>query len=187
MILATSALLGIAFAASETGLAVLKRSRDDSVDADEQSLRTLWLTVVVSVSIGIAAAHLVPDAAMHAGDWLLWTGAMLFGGGLALRWYSIIYLGRYFTVNVAIHSGHEIIDTGPYSQVRHPSYAGALAAFAGIALCLGNWLSLAAIMLPVALAFRNRIVIEETALSSALGSPYVNYMRRTRRLIPFIY
>jgi protein-S-isoprenylcysteine O-methyltransferase len=111
----------------------------------------------------------------------------VFGLGLVLRWYSIIYLGRFFTVNVAIHSGHEIIDTGPYKHIRHPSYTGALLAFLGLALSLTNWASLALVMLPIVLAFSRRIAIEETALASALGSPYINYMRRTKRLAPFIY
>ena len=104
-----------------------------------------------------------------------------------LRWYSIYHLGRFFTVNVAIHSGHEIIDTGPYKRIRHPSYTGALLAFLGLALCLDNWVSLALIVLPTVLAFGHRISIEEHALANALGSPYTSYMRRTKRLVPWIY
>jgi protein-S-isoprenylcysteine O-methyltransferase len=90
-------------------------------------------------------------------------------------------------VNVAIHSGHEIIDTGPYKRIRHPSYTGALLAFLGLALTLTNWVSLAVVLIPILLAFSRRISIEENALASALGSPYINYMRRTKRLAPFIY
>jgi len=29
--------------------------------------------------------------------------------------------------------------------------------------------------------------VEEQALSDALGEEYVSYMRRTKRLVPFIY
>jgi protein-S-isoprenylcysteine O-methyltransferase len=90
-------------------------------------------------------------------------------------------------VNVAIHSRHEVVDTGPYRRVRHPSYAGALLAFLGLALCLGNWVSLAVVMIPVTWAFARRIAIEEHALANALGSPYTNYMRRTKRLAPYLY
>ena len=46
---------------------------------------------------------------------------------------------------------------------------------------------LALIVLPIVWAFSRRISTEETALASALGSPYTNYMRRTKRLVPFIY
>ena len=44
--------------------------------------------------------------------------------GVALRWYSVIYLGRFFTANVAILKDHQLVDTGPYRFVRHPSYTG---------------------------------------------------------------
>lgn len=181
------ALLGIAFGLSEVGLSILKRSRDDSVDADESSLKTLWASILVAVGLGIGAHVLAPEAAMPASAACFWLGTLLFGLGIALRWYAIVYLGRFFTVNVAIHSGHEIVDKGPYKHIRHPSYTGALVAFLGLALSLANWLALAAIVLPVTLAFRNRIVVEETALASALGSPYRNYMARTKRLVPFLY
>jgi protein-S-isoprenylcysteine O-methyltransferase len=181
------ALLGMAYGVSEAGLAVLKRSRDDSVDADSATLRVLWITVLLAVTAGILASIHLSAAAMPAARGVFWLGCALFGLGLVLRWYSIIYLGRFFTVNVAIHSGHEIIDTGPYKHIRHPSYTGALLAFLGLALSLTNWVSLALVMVPIVLAFARRISIEETALASALGSPYINYMRRTKRLAPFVY
>lgn len=181
------ALLGLVFGVSEIGLGFLKRSRDDSVDADRRTLRALWITIALAVTAGILAAYHVPQAALPGGPALLFTGCVLFALGLALRWYSIFYLGRFFTVNVAIHSGHEIIDTGPYRRIRHPSYSGAIAAFLGLGLTLANWLSLALILVPVLLAFSRRIRVEEAALASALGSPYTNYMKRTKRLLPSIY
>ena len=181
------ALLGLAFGISEAGLTLLKRSRDDSVDADDATLRTLWITILLAVTAGILASPRAPWAAMDRAYAVFWVGCALFGLGLALRWYSISYLGRFFTVNVAIHSGHEIIDTGPYTRIRHPSYSGALLAFLGLALTLTNWVSLVLVMAPIFWAFSRRISTEETALASALGSPYTNYMRRTKRLAPFIY
>ena len=182
-----SAILGIAYGLSEAGLGVLKRSRDDSVDADDSTLRILWLTIVVSVTVAIFAAARFPAAAIGKANLLLWVGCAVFALGIALRWYSIAYLGRFFTVNVAIHSSHEVIDTGPYSLVRHPSYTGALLAFLGLALCLDNWLSVLLVIVPIFWAFTLRMATEETALSSALGTPYTNYMRRTKRLAPLIY
>jgi protein-S-isoprenylcysteine O-methyltransferase len=179
-------LLGLAFGISEAGLAVLKRSRDDSVDADDATLHTLWITILLAVTAGILASTRLPWATM-GGAAVFWVGCAMFGLGLGLRWYSIVYLGRFFTVNIAIHSGHEIIDTGPYARIRHPSYSGALLAFLGLALTLTNWISLALIVVPIFWAFSRRISTEETALASALGSPYINYMRRTKRLAPFIY
>jgi protein-S-isoprenylcysteine O-methyltransferase len=180
------AILGLGYGLSEIGLGLLKRSRDDSVDADDSTLRTLWIAIVLAVTAGIVASLRLPAASIDART-SLWLGCALFALGLGLRWYSIVYLGRFFTVNVAIHSSHEVIDTGPYSRVRHPSYTGALLAFFGLALCMANWASLLIVMLPIFWAFARRMTLEETALSSALGTPYINYMRRTKRLAPFVY
>jgi protein-S-isoprenylcysteine O-methyltransferase len=187
MHLPISALLGLFYGLSEAGLGILKRSRNDSVDADRNSLRFLWITILLSVTTGILAADRLPGAAIGGGAPLFGVSCALFAAGLVLRWYSIFYLGRFFTVNVAIHSRHEIIDTGPYRHIRHPSYSGALLAFLGLALSLDNWASLALIMLPVLMAFRRRIRIEERALANGLGQPYTNYMQRTKRLIPGVY
>jgi protein-S-isoprenylcysteine O-methyltransferase len=80
-----------------------------------------------------------------------------------------------------------VIDSGPYRFVRHPSYTGALIAFVGFGLCLGNWLSLLLITLPISAAFLWRIRVEERALLEALGDNYRAYMERTKRLLPFVY
>src|SRR5262245_39651057 len=105
-------LLAVAFGLSEAGLTILKRSRDDSVDTDDSTLRVLWATILAAISVGIVMAQRYPAAAMgHLRAVTFWAGCALFGIGLALRWYAIVYLGRYFTMNVAIHSGHEVVDS----------------------------------------------------------------------------
>jgi protein-S-isoprenylcysteine O-methyltransferase len=180
-------LLGLFYDLSEADLGYLKRSRDDSVDADRNSLRFLWVVILISMTAGVLAAYELEAASIGGGLPLLCAGCAVFALGLALRWYSIWYLGRFFTVTVAIHSRHEVIGSGPYRLIRHPSYAGALLAFLGIALSLDNWASLALIVLPVTMAFRRRIRIEERALANALGQPYTSYMQRTKRLVPGVY
>jgi protein-S-isoprenylcysteine O-methyltransferase len=180
------ALLGMAFGISEAGLGILKRSRDDAVDADQSTVALLWVTIAIALTAAVMAIARVPAAAINSTT-VFWAGCVLFGMGLTLRWYSIVYLGRFFTVTVSIHSRHEVIDSGPFKLIRHPTYAGALLAFFGLALSLGNWLSVLLVMLPISWAFGRRMDIEETALASALGTPYTSYMRRTRRLVPYIY
>ena len=62
-----------------------------------------------------------------------------------------------------------------------------LLAFVGFALSLGNWAALLVILLPIGAAFICRMNVEEEALSRALGPRYAEYMKRTKRLVPFIY
>ena len=114
-------------------------------------------------------------------------GVALFVAGLLLRWWAIITLGRFFTVDVTIEKDHELVERGPFRMVRHPSYTGVLLAFVGLALTLDNWAALLVILLPIGVAFIHRMNVEEKALSGALGSQYTNYMRRTKRLVPFVY
>ncbi len=179
--------LGMAYGLSELGLSIFKRSQDRGRAADEGSLRMLWIVILCSLTAGIATAHLFPGAHIGLADRLYAAGVTFFVGGLILRWYSIFYLGRFFTVDVAIAPDHQLIDSGPYRFIRHPSYAGALMAFLGFAICIGNWVSMLAIMVPITWAFLRRIGIEEPALRAGLGEAYITYSARTKRLIPFVF
>jgi protein-S-isoprenylcysteine O-methyltransferase len=187
MKLPSAELLGLCFGLSEVALSVFKRSGTKSAGTDRSSLRVLWLVILLSVTAAIFAAVKLPQA---RSDWLARgyaLGVALFAAGLVLRWYAIAYLGRFFTVDVAIAADHRVVDSGPYRTLRHPSYTGVLLAFFGFGICLGNWISLAAVTLPIAWAFIRRIEVEEAALNHALGGSYAAYSRRTKRLVPWLY
>ena len=179
--------LGLAYGLSEFALSLWKRSREGDHRADRSSLRLLWGVILASIAAAVVAAQRLPAAASTLLATLYPLGVAFFAAGIALRWGAILYLGRYFTVDVAIAADHRVVDTGPYRWVRHPSYTGALLAFAGFGLCLGNWASLALVLVPITAAFLWRIAVEEAALTGALGPDYADYARRTKRLIPFIY
>jgi protein-S-isoprenylcysteine O-methyltransferase len=182
-----AAILGGVFFLSELLLALAKRSKQGSVSKDRGSLRMLWTVILACIALANVAAYAVPQADSALLQRARPLGVALVIGGLALRWYAIIHLGRYFTVNVSIASGQNVVDTGPYRWVRHPSYSGALAAFLGLGICSENWLALAALFLPIAWAFRRRIAVEESALLEGLGDRYRQYAARTKRLVPWIY
>jgi protein-S-isoprenylcysteine O-methyltransferase Ste14 len=61
-----------------------------------------------------------------------------------------------------------------------------LVTISGALLASTNWLALVGI-LPVLAGLLYRITVEEQALSEELGEAYRSYMRRTKRLLPFIY
>ena len=186
--MSVATILGLAYALSEAGLGLKKRARADSSRSEDRgSLRLIWIVIFASVALAFAAPNVLPSAGTGAAPLLRHLGIAVFAAGLAVRWYSIVHLGRFFTVNVAIASDHLLIDTGPYRYVRHPSYTGALMAFLGLAMCLANWLSLLLMMIPVLAAFLWRMHVEESALLQAFGDRYREYMNRTKRLIPAVY
>lgn len=107
--------------------------------------------------------------------------------GTVLRWYAIHVLGRYFTREVAVQPDHTIIRSGPYRYIRHPSYSGALLTMLGLGLAMTNWAGLAALMACALSGYSYRVMVEEHALRENIGAPYVDYMRYTRRFIPFLF
>ena len=107
--------------------------------------------------------------------------------GAALRWWSVATLGRFFTVTVGVADDHRLIDSGPYSLVRHPSYTGILIVFLGLGIGLDSWLSIVVSVVVPGLACAYRIAHEERELRAGLGESYDAYSRRTDRLLPGVW
>jgi protein-S-isoprenylcysteine O-methyltransferase Ste14 len=107
--------------------------------------------------------------------------------GTALRWWAIFTLGRYFTIDVAVRSTQSVVQSGPYRFVRHPSYTAILIMLLGVGMALANWASLVVILAGGLIGLLYRVRVEERALDEALGQPYMDYMRTTKRFIPFIF
>jgi protein-S-isoprenylcysteine O-methyltransferase len=179
--------LSILFALSELGLAIFRRAGRGTARAAGGAPWLIYGVVTVSITLGFFLAGMVPQLELDPAGLFRVLGAALFAAGVAVRWWAIIYLGRFFTVNVAIAADHRLVDGRPYRYLRHPSYAGSLMIIAGLGLALCNWGALAAMLIPSLLVFLRRMRIEEQALIRAFGDQYRDYMRRTKRLIPAVY
>jgi hypothetical protein len=107
--------------------------------------------------------------------------------GIALRWYSIWYLGRFFTVDVAIAAGHRLIDTGPYRRIRHPAYTGELLAFLGLGLLFHNALSLVVLAAPITLAFGSGCLLaRRRGPTPARPTTLVRPLQRLRQAVQLV-
>jgi protein-S-isoprenylcysteine O-methyltransferase Ste14 len=170
-------------------LAILVRSlfRRGAHIRDRGSLVVVFGSILVGFAVGTALASSVPSAAVRTDRVASFYAALLVMAiGIALRFYAVVALGRFFTPVVMIGSDQHVVDTGPYRWIRHPSYTGILLTIAGVLAASTNLAALAGI-LPVLAGLLYRIHIEEQALSEELGEPYRSYMRRTKRLLPFLY
>jgi protein-S-isoprenylcysteine O-methyltransferase Ste14 len=175
----------VAWVASEVILGVMRHAGARGERRDRGSLALLW----VALSAGSMAAVFLRRTGVGRidGGWAYWTGLALIVIGIVIRWTAILTLRRYFTIDVVIQEGHELIDRGIYSVVRHPSYSGAIVSFIGLGMALRNWLSVAALTVIGFAALSYRIGVEERALIEHFGDRYRDYARRTKRLIPGIY
>jgi protein-S-isoprenylcysteine O-methyltransferase Ste14 len=174
------------WAAAEAVTYIRVRSYSPPTSRDRGSRIVLiagyWLAILVAFAFAVA----VPSATItwHR-ELAFYAGAVMLLSGLVLRQYAILTLGRLHTLDVTTRVGQPVVEVGPYRWVRHPSYAGAMLTAAGILLCSTNWLSLACYALVVGV-YAYRIWVEERALAEDLGAPYRAYMRRTKRLIPYL-
>lgn len=143
--------------------------------------------VLLAISLGLAAAQKVPVAAMMHYRLVVFAFAFLLAmAGIALRWYAIVTLGRFFSTRVQTTSDQQVVESGPYRFVRHPSYTGGLITLLGVLLMSTNWITLGCFLIALP-GFAYRIHVEEHALASELGERYRDYMRRSKRLLPFLF
>lgn len=147
--------------------------------------------IMASMQIGMLIAFVlafVPSMQMPPSERVIcfWIGLVMLVLGSALRRYCWHLLGEFFTGDVNARPDQPVIQKGPYHWIRHPSYTGGIIMFAGISLALGTWLGFVIGTLSAVVAYAYRIRIEEKTLVETIGEPYAEYMRRSKRLVPFV-
>ena len=163
-------------------------ARTEAVVQDRGSLGILiglqWTGIALCLAFGWifqrAAIRWQPVAIFRLGILLMLLG-------VALRWHAIRTLGRYFTRDVAVSTNQHVVRRGPYRFVRHPAYSGTFLTMLGVGLAMTNWASLLTLGICVTLGHLYRVRVEEEALTRAIGQPYIEYMRHTKRFIPWVF
>jgi len=136
----------------------------------------------------LVAAVATPPWLGGAGRYALYgLGLMLMISGALLRQHCFRMLGRQFTYRVQVAERAGIIKRGIYKWVRHPSYTGGMAFNLGLALALTNWRSAALVIIGMAVMYYYRVRVEEHALLEVHRDAYSEYMRHTKRFVPFVF
>jgi protein-S-isoprenylcysteine O-methyltransferase len=105
--------------------------------------------------------------------------------GLAFAVYSRYYLGGNWSGKIEIKKDHSLLMKGPYDITRHPIYTGLLFGILGTVLIYNQPKGLLALFL-VFCAFLFKINKEEKFLLKQFPE-YGNYMKKVKRIIPFVY
>ena len=126
-------------------------------------------------------------------------------GLLRLQCYRT--LGRFFTFEVSIRKGHQLVTTGPYNIVRHPSYSGSLLMCIGMILWFtshGGWVresgvlgtvpgsivafGFVALALCISVSIWQRVPLEDELLRNLFKQEWEHWARRVPYvLIPWVY
>ena len=107
---------------------------------------------------------------------MIYVGISLIVIGYMIRIYAMRCLKKKFSMQLKMQT--EIVKTGAYRYIRHPSYIGSIMIIAGLSLI---YMPLAIIYFAFAF-FLSRAINEEQILSS--DSEYREYQKRTGLFLP---
>lgn len=142
-----------------------------------------FIGVIVFIPLDVFRFHLMDKPGLLVSS----LGLILFIAGWLL--ISLSFKENAFAAPVVKHQEERhqtVIDTGVYSIVRHPMYAGAAILMTGMPLWLESYAAAALTIVPIAMVVV-RILIEERFLKRELKG-YEGYTKRVRyRLIPYLW
>lgn len=145
--------------------------------------RVVWLGALVLSVVDASCAHWTP----WQGPGVRAAGLAVGAAGIALRLWSMRTLARAFSYDLKVEAGQELIRSGPYRWLRHPSYTGMLL----WSVALGAWnpsVPGAALLLASTLPqLAHRIAAEEALLAAHFGARWDAHARATARLVPWIW
>jgi protein-S-isoprenylcysteine O-methyltransferase Ste14 len=164
----------------------LKRKREITHSGDKGSIWILISFVAVGyfLAFSFGSSH---TGRIHHWNAFFALGVSLVISGMIIRIISISTLKQHFTYTVTKIEDHTLIESGLYKHIRHPGYLGQIVIFIGTATALSNWLSIILMFIPVFIGYSYRIFIEEKFLVKLMGQEYIDYQKRTSKLIPKIY
>jgi len=164
-----------------------RQRREEAKKNDRGSYRILMTCAGIGLGALVVAPAFAPGAVIRPTPLAFAAGIAIYLAGFAMRRWSEMTLGRYFTFTVMTSTEQPVITSGPYRFVRHPGYTGVMLVVVGAGLVTGNWVGLAAWTFLVMSALLYRIHVEEAALISAVGDRYRAYASGHKRLIPLVW
>ncbi|KIM57595.1 hypothetical protein SCLCIDRAFT_1219268 [Scleroderma citrinum Foug A] len=182
----------------------------------------IWLWTITEAAAALSASDLCPRGirqlvlvpltapTIGALSPSFLAGICLIIAGSLLRRYCYRVLGQYFTFELSVRKSHELVTSGPYSVVRHPSYAGSVCVAVGEVLCCfdrNSWLVASSGLFPhdeialirmlwclrvLALTLSKLMFVrmnnEDAMLEKAFGDEWKAWVERVPyRLVPGVY
>ncbi len=152
--------------------------------SDRQSALLILLAVMAANYVSVIQFSLrEPVTPAPSSPWVI-AGIVIASAGLVFRLWAIRTLGRFFTSGVMVQEGQQVLTTGPYRWVRHPSYTGSILTVLGTAVALGSPLGMVLALGLLVPVYLYRVRVEERTMLAGLGDAYAAYRARTPALIP---
>src|ERR1700681_2684274 len=116
-----------------------------------------------------------------------WIGLLFMLAAVILFYETHRQLGRNWSVTLDTRKTHALIASGVYARVRHPMYSAFWLLALSQALLIPNWIAGLSGVVGWGILFFLRIGREEALMVETFGDEYRAYMRRTARVLPWVY
>src|SRR5258706_6458491 len=104
---------------------------------------------------------------------------------VALAWSAARRLGKQWRFQAALSEDHELVQSGPYRIIRHPSYASMLGMLLATGLVWTWWPMFAGALVAFLIGTEIRVRAEERLLAERFRDSFTEYRSQVRAYIPF--
>jgi protein-S-isoprenylcysteine O-methyltransferase Ste14 len=111
-------------------------------------------------------------------------GIVLYVITVSLFWWINTAIGTNYHGPMRLHEDHELVQTGPYAIVRHPTYSAFILLHISLSLMTANYVICISGVVMAVIVNSQRVKIEEDMLKERFGNEYVNYMSRVGKYLP---
>jgi protein-S-isoprenylcysteine O-methyltransferase Ste14 len=169
-----------------------RRSWKTAVAKSARGTREKVLLLCSFTGLGIIPFIYVLSGAPRFADYafqpvLAWLGTLCFAVSLWIFYRVHKELGRNWSDSLEVREKHTLVTHGLYSRVRHPMYSAFFLWALAQLLLLPNWIAGPAGLVGFGILFFGRVFHEERLMIETFGEQYRDYMRRTARLVPWVY
>ena len=144
-----------------------------------------WGIVIEAFGFAFVWIHLRPEEFDKSTAALI-ASMILAPLAVALVWAATRHLGKQWRFEAALSRDHELVQTGPYSFVRHPIYTSMLGMLLATGFALAWWPMLIAGVIFFLAGTEIRVRAEERLLAERFGASYTAYRSRVSAYVPFL-
>lgn len=169
-----------------------KRNKSNQIRTDKKEALEKSLLGLVFLGMMIVPLIYIFSNILSFADYILPVSLHMLGLLLIIPTLWLFYrshkdLGTNWSVSLEIREGHHVVDTGVYKYIRHPMYTAIWLWCIVQALLLNNYIAGLSGLICFGLLYFLRVKKEERMMLQEFGKAYEDYVKRTKRIIPFIY
>jgi protein-S-isoprenylcysteine O-methyltransferase Ste14 len=146
-----------------------------------------WTTLTLLICQWLMIITCLIDSLLYSkiSDYLNLIGLALILISVLITYSAFKALGDNYSIHIRVRKGHTLVTNSVYKYIRNPMDLAELLFIIGLPLFSSSIISLI-FLVPFVLIMILKINFEEALLSKELKG-YKEYMKKTKRLIPFIY